>query len=198
MSSRPASTRGFSRPDSVTDASLGGVLDALGRLEIPYMLTGSYASNVYGRIRSTLDADLVVLLAPKKMLQLAASLEAEFYLDSRTLAEVREAGNEFNAVHKKSGLRVDFFLRGTAPYDLEAFGRRQTQRIFGRKIPVIAPEDLILAKLCWAKQGGSARQIEDAAGVYLMQLDRLDRTYLTRWATVLSVADLLERIASAR
>ncbi len=158
------------------------------------MLTGSYASNLYGRVRSTMDADLVVLLAAGQMLKLVRELDADFYLDSRSLAEVSEAGREFNAIHKSSGLRVDFFLLGAEAFDRAAFRRRKRKRIFGRSVPVISAEDLILAKLRWAKQGGSGRQIEDAAGVFEAQRGRLDLPYLRRWAGVLGIAGLLDRL----
>ena len=48
----------------MTDEPLLKVFEALGRLQVPYMLTGSYASNIYGKIRSTFDADLVVAIQP--------------------------------------------------------------------------------------------------------------------------------------
>ena len=40
------------------------VLDALDALEIPYVITGSFASNYWGRPRATHDADLVVEIHP--------------------------------------------------------------------------------------------------------------------------------------
>jgi len=38
------------------------VIQILNHLKIPYMLTGSYASNFYGEPRSTHDIDFVVVL----------------------------------------------------------------------------------------------------------------------------------------
>jgi hypothetical protein len=41
-------------------------------------------------------------------------------------------------------------------------------------ITLATPEDVLLAKLEWAKLGDSDRQIEDAAGILKMQRDSLD------------------------
>ena len=100
--------------------------------------------------------------------------------------------NQFNAVHKHSGLKLDFYLLGDAEYDQAAFSRRRFQRLFGQTVAVIAPEDLILSKLGWVKTGGFGRQLEDAQGVYHLQRERLDLTYLRHWASRLSIS--LERL----
>jgi hypothetical protein len=50
------------------------VIDALDASSIPYMLVGSYASNVYGVERSTQDADFVVELAEEALGELSRRL----------------------------------------------------------------------------------------------------------------------------
>lgn len=40
------------------------VIQILNHLKIPYMLTGSHASNFYGEPRSTHDIDFVVVITP--------------------------------------------------------------------------------------------------------------------------------------
>jgi len=59
---------------------------------------------------------------------------------------------------------------------------------------VASPEDTVLAKLEWFRLGGetSERQWWDIVGVLKVTEDA-DRTYLSRWAASLGVADLLER-----
>ena len=63
------------------------------------------------------------------------------------------------------------------------------------ELPVCSPEDTILAKLVWFRKGGemSDRQWHDTLGVIQVQGDRLDMTYLDRWAAELGVTDLLKR-----
>lgn len=44
------------------------------------------------------------------------------------------------------------------------------------RLTIAAPEDVLLAKLEWAKIGASERQIDDAAGILRMQGVKLDRS----------------------
>ena len=57
------------------------------------------------------------------------------------------------------------------------------------------PEDTVLAKLVWYRQGDeiSDRQWRDILGVLVVQGERLDLAYMRRWAASLDVSDLLER-----
>lgn len=48
-------------------------------------------------------------------------------------------------------------------------------------------EDLIIAKLEWAKLGGSARQLEDVAALLAMAEDRVETPYLDHWDTELGL-----------
>ena len=52
-------------------------------------------------------------------------------------------------------------------------------------------EDLLLAKLEWAKLGESERQIRDAAGIIEIQGAALDIDYVERWAAALDIEDQL-------
>lgn len=156
---------------------LRGALVLLDELGVEYMLTGSFASNIYGRIRSTFDADVVVVLKPAQLERLVAALGPDYYVDNVTLSEAREAGDKLNALHRPSGLKLDFFLAKTTR-DREALARRRTVLLSGAPISVIAPEDLILAKLLWAQEGGSARQVEDARGIVEVLRAELDTEYL--------------------
>jgi hypothetical protein len=62
------------------DATLA-VVDALEELGIPYMVVGSFSSNVYGVPRSTHDVDFVIQLGNQSIQALADRLGASFRLD---------------------------------------------------------------------------------------------------------------------
>ena len=49
-------------------------------------------------------------------------------------------------------------------------------------------EDVVIAKLEWAKLGASTRQLEDVAGIVRMQAEQLDRAYVERWVAVLGLS----------
>ena len=60
---------------------------------------------------------------------------------------------------------------------------------------VKAPEDTILRKMLWFREGGavSDRQWRDILGVLRAQQGRLDVAYLRGWAVRLALTDLLDR-----
>jgi hypothetical protein len=57
-----------------------------------------------------------------------------------------------------------------------------------------SPEDIILSKLEWYKNGGlvSQRQWQDVQGVMKVQGEELDNTYLKKWALTLRISELLD------
>ena len=80
------------------------------------------------------------------------------------------------------------------------FGRRrfEASSVFTGallELAVSSPEDIILSKLRWYRQGGgvSDQQWNDVLGVIAVQRDKLDLPYLREWAQYLDLSDLLER-----
>ncbi|HEX8244144.1 MAG TPA: hypothetical protein VF541_11625, partial [Longimicrobium sp.] len=59
----------------------------------------------------------------------------------------------------------------------------------GIQLMIATAEDVVLAKLDWARIGGSDRQIEDAASIIRVRTDQLDGTYLTTWVRQLGLED---------
>jgi hypothetical protein len=51
-----------------------------------------------------------------------------------------------------------------------------------------------LSKVEWARESECSRQCQDALGVAVVEYDRLDRDYLHRWAEVLKVESVLEKL----
>jgi hypothetical protein len=68
------------------------------------------------------------------------------------------------------------------------FRRRQPADLLGTPGFVPTAEDLILAKLEWAAESGSDRQLSDAAGIVAIA-GELDGSYVERWADILGVGD---------
>jgi len=68
----------------------------------------------------------------------------------------------------------------------------------GRRVIVSSPEDLILRKLDWYRQGGgvSDRQWRDVLGALEVQAERLDLAQLRHWPATLELAELLEQALS--
>lgn len=63
------------------------------------------------------------------------------------------------------------------------------------QLAVATAEDVIVAKLEWAKTGSSQRQIEDVAGLIRVRGDEIDLAYVESWVETLG---LVEQWALAR
>lgn len=94
-----------------------------------------------------------------------------------------------------TGWKVDFIIPPFEPFHLEEFDRRRIVDVGGFQVTVVSPEDVIVAKLLWAKAGESERQLEDAATVVRFQGSTLDLRYIDKWVRLL---DLEEQWASVR
>jgi hypothetical protein len=174
------------------------VIDALETLGVPYVIGGSLASTVHGAVRATLDTDLVADLRPEHAAPLAQALGNVFYADEEAIHTAIEQHASFNVIHLDTMFKVDVFVAGGRPFDLQEINRRGTQVIATdpeRTAYVASAEDVILAKLDWYRRGGeqSERQWRDVLGVLRTQAGRLDVDYLRHWAAALGVSDLLNR-----
>jgi hypothetical protein len=174
------------------------VIDVLDELRVRYHVGGSYASSIHGIPRQTQDIDLVVELQPEAAAPLASKLGDEFYVDEESVRRAARDRTSVSVIHLGSGIKVDLFVRGDSPFDLEEFRRHRRERIRRepeRYVYVKTAEDTLLRKLSWYRMGGetSDRQWNDVLGIARTQGEALDRDYVERWARELGVEDLLER-----
>ena len=162
---------------------------------IPYMLSGSVAMSVYAQPRMTRDIDLVVELSTGDVSRFTALFAGEFYLDEETVADETRRRGMFNLIHATLIAKVDFVVRKDTPYRIEEFRRRRRLRLDDLAVWVVAPEDLILSKLVWAKDSRSETQLNDVRNLFAC-VAALDDGYLDRWAGVLGVGELLLEVRS--
>ena len=173
------------------------VADILERLGIPYHVGGSIASSAHGMYRASADLDVVIDPTSVQLDALARALEPEFYVSRSAMAEALSSRSTFNAIHDETSFKIDFFIKGTAPFDAEELRRSIRQEVGGSGNAVLlkSPEDTVLRKLEWFRRGGevSERQWHDVLSILAAAHGQLDETYLERWALELGVADLLGR-----
>jgi hypothetical protein len=163
---------------------------ALDKAGIPYMLTGSFASVFYGSPRSTQDIDIVIAATPAKLQAFLLALPTgEYYVDLDAALEAQQRESLFNVIDRKTGWKIDMIICKSRPFSQEEFGRRRLSKLEDVSLFVASAEDIILAKLEWAKLGQSQRQIEDAAEILKMRGATLDRPYLDKWIRALGLAE---------
>ena len=171
-------------------------LRRLNRAEITYYLTGSMASNYWGIPRTTHDLDFVIQLPPSATGKIVSAFSPEYFIDETSVRAAYQPPHQFNAIDTRSALKVDFWLAKPAPFDGEMLRRRLRVTLFGEPACIATAEDTILHKLVWNKITPSDRQMADAAGVVAVQLEKLDRSYMRRWAEALEVSVELNRLLS--
>jgi len=182
------------RPEDVIDVALR-VAEALESVGARYFVGGSLASSLDGQPRATNDIDLVIDIPLGKLGALTAALGPDFEVDSDTLKDAVLHGRSANIFYLPQVLKIDLFGHAHGPYDEVEFSRRRPVVIRdGRTLMVKAPEDTILRKMLWYREGGgvSERQWNDILGVARAQAGHLEMDYLRSWALRLAVNDLLE------
>jgi hypothetical protein len=179
------------------------VVSAFNRLQIPYLIGGSFASAVHGIVRATMDADLIADIKPEQVSPLVAILEGEFYTDAHMIHDAIQHYGSFNLIHLETMFKVDVFILKQRAFDINQMQRRISQTLGDAPDEVAyfsTAEDIILAKLDWFRAGGetSEQQWRDVLGVLDIQSDRLDFEYLRNWAEKMDVLDLLQRALQAK
>jgi len=158
------------------------VIGALENSGVPYMLTGSFASALYGTPRSTQDIDLVISPDGAGMNRLLDHFpEAQYYVSREAAFDALERGDLFNVIDLETSWKIDFIIRKNRPFSLTEFERRAQTNAFGFSFYVATAEDILLSKLEWAKLGESERQLRDAAGIIRTQGSNLDLQYIEKW-----------------
>jgi hypothetical protein len=168
-----------------------GLLEQAG---IPFMVAGSYSSSFHSQPRTTNDVDLVIDPTSEQLERFLALVGERFYTSAESAREALARRSMFNIVDFDEGWKADLIVRKDRPYSVEEFRRRQPHTLYGKPVPIAAPEDVILTKLEWNRITPSERQLRDALNVAAAQWPRLDQGYLRRWAVVLGVSDSLEQL----
>lgn len=170
------------------------LVELLDTCEIPYMLSGSVCSSFHGQPRATNDADIVIAPIKKQLLHFLSLLGPDYYVSQEAAIEALKNNSMFNVIHVQAGWKADLIIRKERDYSRQEFGRRKKTVVMGINVCVVSAEDSILSKLEWSKDSESKSQCDDAAGVLLVQGERLDFDYLKKWARELKIEDLLEQL----
>ena len=170
------------------------VVEALERLGIAYMVVGSFSSNVYGRPRSTKDADFVIELGQQTIERLAQEVGPEFQLEPQGSFETITGSTRYELRHRGTAFVVEFFLLGNDPFARERFARRVRGVIQGTRVFIPTAEDVVVQKLRWSVHPGRRQDLEDARNVIAIQLGAIDLDYIRRWCDKHGTRSLFEQL----
>lgn len=160
---------------------------------IPYMLTGSFAANCYAVPRMTRDIDIVIAIQKSKIDTLLKGFQDDFYIDRDSIDEAIKHQGMFNIIHNDSVFKIDFIVLKDIPYRQTEFERRHRIQINDTSIWIVAPEDLIISKLFWAKDSFSETQINDVRNL-LLSIKNLDKDYIEKWVQKLKLSDIYAKV----
>ena len=170
------------------------VIDALLAEEIPFLVVGSYSSNVYGIPRSTKDADLVIELRDKSVLSLNKHLPQSFHLDPQLRIETA-TGTTRNVISiDGTAFLIELFRLSQDSHDQERFHRRIKATVEGRDVWIPTAEDVVITKLRWAYHLARSKDIDDVRNVLALRQTRLDWDYLHRWTLEHGTEKLLAEV----
>jgi len=179
--------------------SVGAFLARLTRVlddaQIPTMFCGSIASTYYGMPRTTQNVDLIVDLRPEDISRLLAAFpETDYYVSEDAAREAVRRRSQFNVIDFQTGWKADLIVRRARAFSENELIRRQRVEILGAEVWLATAEDTVLAKPEWAAMSDSERQERDVAAILRIRGAKLDWDYLERWAAVLAISDVLQRL----
>lgn len=94
---------------------------------------------------------MVIELSERDVEKFILAFEQDHYLEPATVRDAVKRRGMFNLIHNQYIVKVDFVVRKDTPYRRMEFSRRKKIVVDGQHLYVVAPEDLILSKLEWAK-----------------------------------------------
>jgi len=116
------------------------------------MVTGSLASNVYGVERATVDADFVLQPESDSISLLGKSLRPPLQMDSQATFETVTGTTRF-IIRAGNKFKIELFILSEDPHDQERFQRRRKGQVANQPVWLPTPEDVIITKLRWSKEG---------------------------------------------
>jgi hypothetical protein len=175
---------------------LKSVVEKLQQAGIDYVICGSIAASFYGVERSTQDVDIIINPTEEQLTKFLKLLDDAYYVSSDAALEARKQSTMFNIIDVENAWKADLIIRKKTAFYTEEFHRKRKEKLLGKDLYILSPEDTILSKLVWAKQSRSELQYRDVTTILEIQAGYLDMKYLSKWAKVLNAEDDLNKCLS--
>jgi hypothetical protein len=164
------------------------VIEIFEKNNLPYMVVGSIASMTYGEPRMTNDMDMVIdiLYSDAQKIEQLFPIEQYYCPPIEVLKNEIIQKGQFNLIHQNTGLKIDLMIRKNNPHSIEEFNRKQlVPFVSGKSIYMATPEDIIIKKLIFYRDGGSEKHLTDIRGILTDM--KIDSLYLTSWIEKLNL-----------
>jgi hypothetical protein len=168
------------------------VLESIG---IPYMVVGSYASGAYGHPRMTHDIDIVADIREEHVDKLMVQFhQPDFYLSRDAALAAVKHRSQFNVIHSETSHKIDFMIPPDSKWGREQLRRRvPLEMLPGVTVSTASPEDVILSKMLYYREGGSEKHLRDITGMLEMS-KQIDQNYIGQWSARLGVTEVWQAV----
>lgn len=154
------------------------VCKSLDSSEMPYMISGSIAANIYTIPRMTRDIDIVIELSEKRVDEFIQLFPDSYFNRNAIIEGIRREGM-FNIIDNETGFKIDFIIRKHTEYFQLAFKNRKRIHELDIDLWVIDINDLIIAKIIWIQKIQSEKQMTDIEN--LLSNPEKDLSYIRSW-----------------
>jgi hypothetical protein len=180
-----------------------GLIAALEELGVTYAIGGSVAAMMYSEPRLTIDVDIMIDAPLVQLGQLVKEVQSwQVYISPlEAIAETSiPYGLPFNIIDGTIGTKADLYIVKHIGLDVSALARRRKltwDKQTGAQAWFLSPEDVILYKLSYYRQGGevSQKHPNDIAKMLNIIGSELDTAYIDHWAVEIGVADLWQALS---
>jgi hypothetical protein len=171
------------------------LLDVVEQQELPYAIAGSHASMAFGEYRFTMDIDIVIGLTSATLRSFCDAFPTkDFYVSEDGARAAVLRGGMFNIIHPESGQKIDVIVP-SSEFDRGQLTRAVVAPVFpGRDGRYVAPEDQIIKKMEYYREGGSEKHLRDITGILKVMGERIDRHVITQWASQMDLMPVWEAI----
>lgn len=176
---------------------LQDVVTRFEKIGIDYFLVGSLAAMYYSRPRFTNDIDLVVQISALKAREFELSFPIEEYYcpPFEVIRDEVIRRGSFNLIHQASGIKIDLVLNKMNEFYQSEFNRRKKIQLTPLFETYIAsPEDVILKKLEFYKEGLSEKHISDIREI--LTSTQIDLSYIESWVIKLNLLDAWKKAST--
>lgn len=160
-------------------------------LGLEYMVTGSFAMSAYGEIRMTRDIDVVLQISEDRASDFTQVFQADYYVSQQSVKRAIIQKSMFNVINHEHGGKLDCIVMKDTEFARASFARRYRVTVSGIEFWTTTREDLIVAKLSWARDTHSEMQIRDIANLTSTEYDSV---YVADWIERLDLRDIWNEV----